>query len=148
MEGAMVKSTEPEASPEVLEQGDIYFLYRPKVCGEEEAKGEQPAAEDLGDVQNFYIVLKNAGSLPEGFKHKREPKEPVDVRQGRNSLGNIGYDGPLGTLGRPIRYCFRLFALDQPIDLPPGPDREAFLAAASGHILERDDLVVTYERAP
>jgi hypothetical protein len=58
MEGAMVKSTEPEASPEILEQGDIYFLYRPKVRGEEEAMGEQPAAEDLGDVQNFYIVLK------------------------------------------------------------------------------------------
>jgi phosphatidylethanolamine-binding protein (PEBP) family uncharacterized protein len=31
---------------------------------------------------------------------------------GRNSLGNLGYDGPLGTLGRTIRYRFRLFALD------------------------------------
>ena len=68
--------------------------------------------------------------------------------QGRNSLGNVGYDGPLGTLGRTIRYRFRLFALDQPLDLSPGLDKEAFLAAASGHVIEQSDLIATYERGP
>jgi hypothetical protein len=38
-------------------------------------------------------IRQDAGGLPEGFKHKREPKEPADMRRGRNSLGNIGYDG-------------------------------------------------------
>jgi len=93
-----------------------------------------------------YAIPPDAGGLPEGFKHKRDPKEPLDVLHGVNSLGNIGYDGPLGTLGRTIRYRFRLFALDRPLELSPGLDRDAFLAAASGHILEQADLTVTYER--
>jgi Raf kinase inhibitor-like YbhB/YbcL family protein len=95
-----------------------------------------------------YKIPPDQRGLPEGFKHKRDPKEPVDVLHGRNSLGNVGYDGPLGTLGRTIRYRFRLFALDRPLELSPGLEREAFLAAASDHVLEQADLIVTYERGP
>ena len=95
-----------------------------------------------------YKIPPDEGELPEGYKHKRDPKEPVDVLQGQNSLGNVGYDGPLGTLNRPIRYRFRLLALDQPLDLPPGLDKAAFLKAASDHVLEHADLTVTYERGP
>jgi Raf kinase inhibitor-like YbhB/YbcL family protein len=95
-----------------------------------------------------YKIPPDVRGLPEGYKHKADPKEPVDVLQGQNSLGNVGYDGPLGTLGRTIRYRFRLFALDQQLDLSPGLDREAFLAAASNHVLEHADLTVTYERGP
>jgi hypothetical protein len=57
----MVRKTESEAPQEIVEQGDIYFLYRPKVRGQEEAEGEETAAEDLDDVQNFYLVLKPQG---------------------------------------------------------------------------------------
>ena len=84
-----------------------------------------------------YEISPDAGGLSEGCKHKADPREPVDVVQGQNALGNVGYDGPLGTLGRNIRYRFRLFALDQPLELSPGRDREAFLAAASGHFSSR-----------
>jgi Raf kinase inhibitor-like YbhB/YbcL family protein len=95
-----------------------------------------------------YKIPPDQGGLPEGYKHKRDPKEPVDVLQGRNSLGNVGYDGPLGTLHRPIRYRFRLLALDQPLDLSPGLDKEAFLEAAAGHVLEQSDLIARYVRGP
>ena len=50
-----------------------------------------------------YGIPADAGGLPEGYQHKRDPKEPVDVLQGHNSLDNVGYDGPLGTLNRTIR---------------------------------------------
>jgi hypothetical protein len=95
-----------------------------------------------------YKIPPDQGGLPEGYRHKRDPKEPVDVLHGRNALGNIGYDGPLGTLNRTIRYRFRLFALDRSLELRPGLDKEAFLAAASGHVLEQADLIATYERPP
>jgi hypothetical protein len=70
------------------------------------------------------------------------------VLQGRNSLDNVGYDGPLGTLNRSIRYRFRLFALDAPLDLPAGVDKEEFLQASAGRVLEQSDLIATYERGP
>jgi hypothetical protein len=59
----MAKKTEPGSSQEILEQGDIYFLYRPKVRSAEEADegAGEPAAEDIEDVQNFYMVLKPQG---------------------------------------------------------------------------------------
>jgi Raf kinase inhibitor-like YbhB/YbcL family protein len=95
-----------------------------------------------------YRIPPDAGGLPEGYRHKRDPKEPVDVLQGQNSLGNVGYDGPLGTLNRTIRYRFRLFALDAPLDLPPGEDKKAVLQAMENHVLDQADLVVTYERQP
>jgi Raf kinase inhibitor-like YbhB/YbcL family protein len=95
-----------------------------------------------------YGIPPDQGGLPEGYRHKRDPKEPVDVLRGRNSLGKVGYDGPLGTLNRTIRYRFRLFALDQPLELSPGVDREEFLAAAAGHVLEQSDLIATYVRGP
>jgi Raf kinase inhibitor-like YbhB/YbcL family protein len=95
-----------------------------------------------------YKIPPDARGLPEGYKHKADPKEPVDVLQGQNSLGNVGYDGPLGTLNRTIRYRFRLFALDAPLDLPPGIDKQEFLKASAGHVREQSDLLVTYERQP
>jgi Raf kinase inhibitor-like YbhB/YbcL family protein len=107
-----------------------------------------PQTEDPFVQWLVYGIPPDRSGLPEGYQHKRDPKEPVDVLQGRNSLGNVGYDGPLGTLNRTIRYCFRLFALDQPLELSPGADREEFLAAAAGHVLEQSDLIATYVRNP
>jgi hypothetical protein len=59
----MVKKTDPDSAQEILEQGNIYFLYRPKVRseGDDERQKEQVAAEDIDDVQNFYMVLKPHG---------------------------------------------------------------------------------------
>jgi hypothetical protein len=59
----MVQKTDSGSGPEVVEQGNIYFLYRPKVraAGEDEGDEEEVAAEDIEDVQNFYIVLKPQG---------------------------------------------------------------------------------------
>jgi Raf kinase inhibitor-like YbhB/YbcL family protein len=95
-----------------------------------------------------YGIPPDRRGLPEGYKHKADPKEPVDVLQGRNALGNVGYDGPLGTLDRTVRYRFRLLALDAPLDLSSGLDKEAFEQAICGHVLEQSDLIVTYERGP
>jgi hypothetical protein len=57
----MAAKSEQDRSSEMLEQGNIYFLYRPKVREENEADRAEVAAEDIGDVQNFYVVLKPRG---------------------------------------------------------------------------------------
>lgn len=41
-----------------------------------------------------YKIPPDQGGLPEGYRRKRGPKEPVDVLHGRNALGNVGYDVP------------------------------------------------------
>src|SRR6266540_1402431 len=45
---------------------------------------------------------------------------PNSARQGKNDFGNIGYGGPAPPKGKPHRYFFKLYALDQTLDLPEG----------------------------
>lgn len=66
---------ESEPSEHIVEKGDIYFVYRPRVA--------QHEAEGLGDVQRFYMVMKPEGQsrfrvavlgrkrLPEPQRHER-----------------------------------------------------------------------------
>jgi hypothetical protein len=44
------------AEEKIVEKGDIYFLYRPRV--------EESKAEGLGDIQRFFMVLKPEGDAP------------------------------------------------------------------------------------
>ncbi|MEX0715089.1 MAG: YbhB/YbcL family Raf kinase inhibitor-like protein [Planctomycetaceae bacterium] len=59
----------------------------------------------------------------------------------------IGYRGPAPPPGHGTHhYHFRLYALDEALDLPPALDKNALLAAMQGHILAEGELVGTYER--
>ena len=79
-----------------------------------------------------------AGGLAEG---ERAPAE------GRNDFGELGYRGPCPPRGRgPHRYVFRLFALDGPPALRPGPDRAELERAVEGRVLAVAELVGLYER--
>ena len=73
---ATVRQKHPDRQhDEIVEKGDIYFFYRPKV-EEEEATG-------LGDIQRFFMVLKPEGRaefrlamlgrkrLPQADRHER-----------------------------------------------------------------------------
>jgi Raf kinase inhibitor-like YbhB/YbcL family protein len=93
-----------------------------------------------------YGIPAEIGGLPEGFKHKAEPDEPVELRQGENGLGNVGYDGPLGSVGRTMRFRLRLCALDRPLDLAPGADEGTVARAMAGHVIDQAELAVIHER--
>lgn len=68
-------------------------------------------------------------------------------REGRNDFGAPGYRGPCPPLGHgPHRYVFRLLALDDDLDLPPGSGRRDLERAVHGHVLARAELVGLYER--
>jgi Raf kinase inhibitor-like YbhB/YbcL family protein len=70
---------------------------------------------------------------------------PPGAREGANSSGSLGYQGPCPPNGL-HRYIFRLFALDGVLTLPPDSGREDLLEAISGHIIEAAKLVGLYER--
>ncbi|QQN64694.1 hypothetical protein JIR23_02400 [Bradyrhizobium diazoefficiens] len=44
-----------EVPEEIVEKGDIYFAYRPRI--------EEDKAEGLADVQRFYMVMKPEGQV-------------------------------------------------------------------------------------
>jgi Raf kinase inhibitor-like YbhB/YbcL family protein len=74
--------------------------------------------------------------------------ETPPARQGVNDSGRTGYSGPLPPRGHGRhRYFFRLYALGEVLDLPPGVDKETLLAAIRPHVLAEGELVGTYERS-
>jgi Raf kinase inhibitor-like YbhB/YbcL family protein len=75
-----------------------------------------------------------AGRLPEGTV-------PAGTVQGRNSRGTAAWFGPRPHGPKPHHYHFQLFALDAPLNVPGGTEREPLLAAMRGHVVAQADLV-------
>jgi len=70
---------------------------------------------------------------------------PAGAREGRNDWGRTGYGGPCPPIGR-HRYFFKLYALDAPLGDLGEPTKAELERAMEGHVLERTELVGTYER--
>jgi len=92
----------------------------------------------------LYDLPASARSLPAGVPPR--PTLENGARQGRNDFGTVGYRGPCPPPGRPHRYVFRLFALDQPTGLPAAAHRADVLRALAGHTLATGELYGTYGR--
>jgi len=71
--------------------------------------------------------------------------DPNAIYVGKNSSGNIGYDGPCPPSGT-HRYVFKLYALDTTISLLPGATKEKILQEMDGHILAQGELVGTFSK--
>jgi Raf kinase inhibitor-like YbhB/YbcL family protein len=71
---------------------------------------------------------------------------PSGATQGSNDFGKPGYGGPSPPRGKPHRYFFKLYALDQALDLPASTDRGRLLSAMKGHVLGEGQLMGKYGR--
>jgi Raf kinase inhibitor-like YbhB/YbcL family protein len=92
----------------------------------------------------LYNIPPETHQLEEAF-----PTQPTlgdGTTNGLNSWGRSGYGGPCPPSGT-HRYFFRLYALDVPLALGPGEDKESMLQAAQGHILGQAEVMGTYTRA-
>ena len=69
-----------------------------------------------------------------------EKTSPAGAVQGTNDFGKTGYGGPCPPSGT-HRYFFRLFALDQKLDLKSGAKRKDVDKAMAGHILARGEVM-------
>ena len=65
--------------------------------------------------------------------------------QGTNDFGRSGYGGPCPPSGM-HRYYFKIFALDQELDLPFGAKRSPLDAAMKGHVIAQGELMGRYSR--
>jgi Raf kinase inhibitor-like YbhB/YbcL family protein len=74
--------------------------------------------------------------IPEGSA----PKGGVE---GTNDFGSVGYGGPQPPSGT-HRYYFKIFALDQMLDLPAGAKRRDVDEAMKGHVVAKGELMGRY----
>jgi Raf kinase inhibitor-like YbhB/YbcL family protein len=91
----------------------------------------------------LYDIPPTATGLPEGAKSGDLPR---GTREGNNDWKRAGYGGPCPPIGR-HRYFFKLYALDAPLGDLGGADKAKVEAAMTGHVIERAELVGTYEKA-
>lgn len=92
----------------------------------------------------IYDLPGTARSLGEDLPRKADL--PDGAKQGKNSWGKLGWNGPSPPPGRPHRYFFRLFALSAPLGLPSGAARAQVDAALRGKALAEADWMGTYGR--
>jgi Raf kinase inhibitor-like YbhB/YbcL family protein len=69
---------------------------------------------------------------------------PAGSVQGKNDFGKVGYAGPCPPALH--RYFFRVFALDQALDLKAGASRAALDRAIAGHIMATGELMGRFGR--
>jgi len=98
----------------------------------------------------IYNLPASVTELPEAVPREAEPAQVAGARQGKNDFpsDNIGYRGPMPPQGSgPHRYFFKIYALDQPLDMAAkDANKKSLLAAMKGHIVGEGQLMGTFER--
>jgi Raf kinase inhibitor-like YbhB/YbcL family protein len=93
----------------------------------------------------LFNIPPDSRSLQEDLPITGKNIDPNAIYVGKNSSGNIGYDGPCPPSGT-HRYFFKLYALDTLISLLPGATKEQVLKEMEGHILAQGELMGTFSK--
>ena len=93
----------------------------------------------------LFNIPADKRSLQEDLPVTGKNVDPNAIYVGKNSSGNIGYDGPCPPSGT-HRYYFKLYALDTPISLLPGATKDELLKEMKGHILAQGELMGTFSK--
>ena len=107
--------------------------------------------EDL-DAEGFthwlaYNLRSGAAGVPQGVPNSPQIPGPTPLLQGRNSFGDLGYQGPCPPEGETHTYRFRVVAIDAELNLPPGIDRVEFDETVEGHVIAEAVLDAPYTRS-
>ncbi len=139
-------------SPAFQEGGDIPAKFS------REAGNINPALRISGTPSNAksLVLIIDDPDVPAGlFTHwlvwNIDPKTteiaehnvPSGAMQGTNDFPGAGYGGPQPPSGS-HRYYFKIFALDQPLNLTAGAKRKELDQAMSGHVIAQGQLMGRY----
>ncbi|HET8902278.1 MAG TPA: YbhB/YbcL family Raf kinase inhibitor-like protein [Holophagaceae bacterium] len=88
--------------------------------------------------------LPVSSGLEEG--RPRTAELPDGGKQGLNSWGRLGWNGPAPPPGKVHHYVFRVFALSAPTGLAPGATADTLRSAMKGRVLAEGHWTGTYRR--
>lgn len=94
-----------------------------------------------GQIFDHWVVW----NIPPRLGEIQENSVPRNAVVGENSAGTTEYMGPCPPTGS-HRYFFRLYALDEELDLPAGSDKEEVENALAGHVIAQTELIGTYQK--
>ena len=110
---------------------------------------DDPDAPDPKAPKRRWVhwVLFNLPPTTSGLNEAIATHElPKGTQQGLNDWKRTGYGGPCPPIGR-HRYFHALYALDVLLPAPSEPlTRDGLLGAMDGHILEKAELMGTYQK--
>lgn len=92
----------------------------------------------------LYDIPVNVVDLPEALTP--ETVALFGAKHGRNGFGRVSYDGPCPPTGVFHTYRFTIFALKEPLGLPPGANMRLVRKAMSGKIIASKSLNGRYSR--
>ena len=111
--------------------------------------------ENVPDGTKALAIIVEDPDVPRGtFDHwvvwNISPNEAIDEGSkagisGMNGFGKTGYGGPCPPSGE-HRYFFRVFALNNELDLLAGSKKEELLDAMKGHVLASSELMGVYQK--
>lgn len=116
------------------------------------------AIEDVPEKAQSLALIMDDPDAPAGtFVHWVVWNIPVDAQaiaegvlpegaqEGETSFGKVGYGGPCPPSGT-HRYFFKLYALDQELELSDDTDKGALLQAMEGHVVAQAEFMGRYAR--
>jgi len=91
----------------------------------------------------LYNIPPGTTELAEGIK---SAALPAGTLEGYNDWKRTGYGGPCPPIGR-HRYFHKLYALDTVLPAMENPTRSDLEQAMKGHVLEKAELIGTYQKS-
>jgi Raf kinase inhibitor-like YbhB/YbcL family protein len=146
-------------SSEFLTGTSIPYRY---TCDGENLSPPLNWADPPAEARSFTLIVRDRDA-PNQFTHWVLYNLPADLRelpaglpqretlpnggqQGKNDFDQIGFGGPCPPQGT-HRYFFKLYALDQPLDVAAGASEEEVLQAMRDRTLAAAELMGLYGRA-
>ena len=118
-------------------QNQSVSLHWPAVAG---ARAWAIILEDPDAPGSTPFVHWLVWNIPAGVTRLAEGALPPGAVQGRNGHDGVGYWGPHPPSGV-HRYHIEVFALDAPLPLSAGADRDALAAALRGHVIAKGEIL-------
>jgi Raf kinase inhibitor-like YbhB/YbcL family protein len=85
--------------------------------------------------------------IPRAIPKRSIVTVPIQCNQGMNTGKDIGFDGPFPPAGMgPHRYFFKVYVLNQKMELPASTTKKDLEKAMEGKILQYGEAMARYER--